>query len=613
MCFITFGLDPKNYLCRIVIQIPAIPVSYIMKELQHLNKYFRKYRFKLLIGIIITMIARVFQLVMPSYVKKSIEVVEGFIGNDILKADAKEMLMEYILIIVGAALLSGFFTFLMRQTIINVSRYIEYDLKNEVFDHYQLLSLNFYKKNRTGDLMNRISEDVNQVRLYGGPAIMYGIQTLTLFVCLVPLMFIKAPVLALYALLPLPILSVLIYQISKVIHKRSTIVQEFLSTLSTFTQESFSGISVIKAYALEPKVNAELKNLALDGKNKSMDLAKVNAWFFPLMILLIGISNIFVIYIGGKQYIDGEIASIGIIAEFILYVNMLTWPVAVVGWVTSIVQRAEASQKRINQFLQEEPNIVSTVKEETPIKGKIEFKNVTFTYEDTNITALNNISFTINKGETVAILGKTGSGKSTILDLIARLYDIDSGQILIDDIPIKELNLQSLRQSIGAVPQDAFLFSDTIKNNIKFGKENSTDEEIIAVAKKAVVHENIMGFNKQYETILGERGITLSGGQKQRVSIARALLKDPQIYLFDDCLSAVDTETEEEILNQLKKESKNKTTLIVSHRVSSAKNADKIIVLEDGKLMQEGTHEELNSVEGYYKELYMHQLSEKEK
>lgn len=584
-----------------------------MKELQHLNKYFKKYRFKLLVGIVITMIARIFQLVMPSYVKKSIEVVERFIGNDILKGEAKEMLLEYILIIVGAALLSGFFTFLMRQTIINVSRYIEYDLKNEVFDHYQLLSLNFYKKNRTGDLMNRISEDVNQVRLYGGPAIMYGIQTLTLFVCLVPLMFIKAPVLALYALLPLPILSVLIYQISKIIHKRSTIVQEFLSTLSTFTQESFSGISVIKAYALEPKINAELKNLALDGKNKSMDLAKVNAWFFPLMILLIGISNIFVIYIGGKQYIDGEIASIGIIAEFILYVNMLTWPVAVVGWVTSIVQRAEASQKRINQFLQEEPNIVSTVEEETPIEGKIEFKNVTFTYEDTNITALNNISFSINKGETVAILGKTGSGKSTILDLIARLYDIDSGQILIDDVPIKQLNLQSLRQAIGAVPQDAFLFSDTIKNNIKFGKENSTDEEIIAVAKKAVVHENIMGFNKQYETILGERGITLSGGQKQRVSIARALLKDPKIYLFDDCLSAVDTETEEEILNQLKKESKNKTTLIVSHRVSSAKNADKIIVLEDGKLIQEGTHDELNSVEGYYKELYMHQLSEKEK
>ncbi|RTE53073.1 ABC transporter ATP-binding protein [Arenibacter aquaticus] len=584
-----------------------------MKELKHLNKYFKKYRLKLLVGIVITIIARVFQLVMPSYVKKSIEVVEGFVGNNIIKAEAKEMLLEYILIIVGAALLSGFFTFLMRQTIINVSRYIEYDLKNEVFDHYQLLSLNFYKKNRTGDLMNRISEDINQVRLYGGPAIMYGIQTLTLFVCLVPLMFIKAPVLALYALLPLPILSVLIYQISKIIHRRSTIVQEFLSTLSTFTQESFSGISVIKAYALEPKVNTELKSLALEGKDKSMDLAKVNAWFFPLMILLIGISNIFVIYIGGKQYIDGEIASIGIIAEFILYVNMLTWPVAVVGWVTSIVQRAEASQKRINQFLQEKPSITNTVDKETPISGKIEFKDVTFTYEDTNITALKNISFTIEEGKTVAILGKTGSGKSTILDLIARLYDIDSGEILIDNTPIEQLNLNCLRQSIGAVPQDAFLFSDSIKNNIKFGKENSTDEEIIAVAKKAVVHENIIGFSKQYETVLGERGITLSGGQKQRVSIARALLKDPKIYLFDDCLSAVDTETEEEILNQLKKESENKTTLIVSHRVSSAKNADKILVLEDGELIQEGTHEELNSVDGYYKELYMHQLSEKEK
>ncbi|WP_150450868.1 ABC transporter ATP-binding protein [Arenibacter lacus] len=584
-----------------------------MKELKHLNKYFKKYGLKLFVGVIITIVARVFQLVMPSYVNKSIEVVENYIKEELLLTEAREMLFEYILIIVGAALLSGFFTFLMRQTIINISRYIEYDLKNEVFDHYQLLSLNFYKQNRTGDLMNRISEDINQVRLYGGPAIMYGIQTLTLFACLVPLMFIKAPTLAMYALLPLPILSVLIYQISKIIHRRSTIVQEFLSALSTFTQESFSGISVIKAYALEPKINAELKTLALEGKEKSMALARVNAWFFPLMILLIGISNIFVIYIGGQQYIKGEIATIGIIAEFIIYVNMLTWPVAVVGWVTSIVQRAEASQKRINEFLQERPNIVNTATEETEIEGKIEFKNVTFTYEDTNIVALKNISFTINKGETVAIIGKTGSGKSTILDLIARLYDIDSGEILIDDVPIKELNLNSLRKSIGAVPQDAFLFSDSIKNNIKFGKEDSTDEEIIEVAKKAVVHDNIMGFTHQYDTVLGERGLTLSGGQKQRVSIARALLKDPKIYLFDDCLSAVDTETEEEILNQLKKESHNKTTLIVSHRVSSAKNADRILILDEGKLLQEGTHEELNSVEGYYKELYSDQLSEKEK
>ncbi|WP_045800940.1 ABC transporter ATP-binding protein [Flagellimonas lutaonensis] len=583
-----------------------------MKELRYLNKYFKKYWFKLLVGIIITIIARVFSLVMPSYVNKSIQAVEAFIAGTVSRTETKEVLLQYILIIVGAALLSGLFTFLMRQTIINVSRYIEYDLKNEVFDHYLSLNLNFYKRNRIGDLMNRISEDVGQVRMYAGPAIMYGIQTLTLFACLIPLMFIKAPTIALYTLTPLPILSILIYQISRIIHKRSTKVQEFLSSLSTFTQESFSGISVIKAYNLEPKVNAELKELAIEGKNTSMDLAKVNAWFFPLMILLIGISNIFVIYIGGKQYIDGEIESIGIIAEFILYVNMLTWPVAVVGWLTSIVQRAEASQKRINEFLNEQPTIKNEVAEPTPIRGKIEFKDVTFTYEDTNITALKNVSFTVKEGQTVAILGKTGSGKSTILDLIARLYDVQSGEILIDGRPIKSLNLNSLRNAIGAVPQDAFLFSDSIANNIRFGKEDATQEEIEEVAKKAAVHKNIMGFAKKYDTVLGERGITLSGGQKQRVSIARALLKDPAIYLFDDCLSAVDTETEEEILNNLKKASQNKTTLIVSHRVSSAKSADKIIILEDGKIIQEGTHDELNMVDGYYKELYLEQLTEKE-
>ncbi|WP_222984711.1 ABC transporter ATP-binding protein [Flagellimonas meishanensis] len=583
-----------------------------MKELKHLNKYFKKYWFKLLLGIFITIIARVFSLVMPSYVNKSIQAIENFFSDSISMPEAKELLFQYILIIIGAAILSGLFTFLMRQTIINVSRYIEYDLKNEVFDHYQVLNLNFYKKNRIGDLMNRISEDINQVRMYGGPAIMYGIQTLTLFVCLIPLMFIKAPTLAAYTLLPLPILSVLIYQISKIIHKRSTKVQEFLSTLSTFTQESFSGVAVIKAYGLEPKINTEIRDLAQKGKDTSMDLAKVNAWFFPLMILLIGISNIFVIYIGGKQYINGEIASIGIIAEFILYVNMLTWPVAIVGWLTSIVQTAEASQKRINEFLKVEPSIKNEVAKSTPIKGDIEFKNVTFTYEDTNITALNNISFKIKAGETVAFLGKTGSGKSTILDLVARLYDTTSGEVLIDGKPIRELNLNSLRSAIGAVPQDAFLFSDTIENNIRFGDEAATLEEIKDAAKKAVVHKNIEGFAKKYNTILGERGITLSGGQKQRVSIARALLKNPKIYLFDDCLSAVDTETEEEILNNLKQLSENKTTLIVSHRVSSAKNADKIIVLENGGIIQEGSHDELNSVDGYYKELYLSQLSEKE-
>ena len=582
-----------------------------MKELKHLNKYFKKYWLKLFVGIIITIIARLFQLVMPSYVNKTISVVEQYLNSEIAKTDAKSLLLDYILIIVAAALLSGFFTFLMRQTIINISRYIEYDLKNEIFDHYQLLSLNFYKKNRTGDLMNRISEDVNQVRMYAGPAIMYGIQTLTLFACLVPLMFIKAPTLAAYTLVPLPILSILIYKISKVIHRRSTIVQEFLSNLSTFTQETFSGVSVIKAYALEPQTNNELQYLANDGKNKSMNLAKINAWFFPLMILLIGISNILVIYIGGMQYINGEIG-VGLIAEFILYVNMLTWPVAIVGWLTSIVQTASASQKRINQFLNEQPELDNSTAITDKVDGKIEFKDVSFTYEDTEINALKNISFTINKGETTAIIGKTGSGKSTILDLVARLYDVTSGEILIDDNPIKQIDVESLRKSIGAVPQDAFLFSDTIKNNIKFGKHDATDEEIVNIAKEAVVHENIIGFSKKYETILGERGITLSGGQKQRVSIARALIKNPKIYLFDDCLSAVDTETEEEILSNLKKASKERTTLIVSHRVSSAKNADKILVLDNGKLLQEGTHEELNNVDGYYKELYQNQLSEKE-
>ncbi|MCJ7467513.1 MAG: ABC transporter ATP-binding protein/permease [Maribacter sp.] len=583
-----------------------------MKELKYLNKYFKKYWFKLLMGIVITIIARVFTLVLPRYVNKSVTAVEDFMNGKISEVVAREELLKFILIIVSAALLSGFFTFLMRQTLINISRYIEYDLKNEIFDHYQFLSLNFYKKNRTGDLMNRISEDVGQVRMYAGPALMYGINTITLFACIIPIMFITAPELATYALIPLPILSVLIYQISIIIHHRSTRVQQFLSNLSTFTQETFSGISVIKAYVLEPQVNEELKTLAIDGRNKSMDLAKVNAWFFPLMVLLIGISNIFVIYIGGKQYLNGQITSVGVIAEFILYVNMLTWPVAIVGWLTSIVQRAEASQKRINEFLKEKPEIVNLVQEETPIKGKIEFKNVSFTYEDTNITALKDISFTINEGDTVAILGKTGSGKSTILDLVARLYDIQSGEIYIDDRPIKELNLYNLRESIGAVPQDAFLFSDTIENNIKFGKENATVEEVVTAAKNAVVHDNIMGFTNQYETVLGERGITLSGGQKQRVSIARALLKDPKIYLFDDCLSAVDTETEEDILNNLKKASHNRTTLIVSHRVSSAKNADKILVLANGMLLQEGTHDQLNSVAGYYKELYRNQLSEKE-
>ena len=586
--------------------------AHIMKDLRHLNKYFKKYRSKLLIGIVITIIARIFSLIMPSYVKNVIEVLEKYNGGILDKADAGSLLLEYMAIIIGAALLSGFFTFLMRQTIINVSRYIEFDLKNEIYDHYQQLSLNFYKNHRTGDLMNRISEDVSQVRMYAGPAIMYGIQTLTLFVCLIPLMFVKAPTMAFYALIPLPVLSILIYWISRVIHQRSTKVQAYLSTLSTFAQESFSGISVIKAYALEPRVNGEASGLALEGRETSMNLAKVNAWFFPLMMLLIGVSNIFVIYVGGVQYFNGSIDSLGTVLEFIIYVNMLTWPVAIVGWLTSIVQNASASQKRINEFLETRPDIQNEVAEPTAVIGKIEFNDVTFTYSDTGITALKNLSFVLNPGETLTVLGKTGSGKSTLLDLIARLYDVQEGSITMDDTPLRALNLESLRNAIGAVPQDAFLFSDTIENNIRFGKETATMDEIVTAAKMAVVHENIQGFADGYQTILGERGITLSGGQKQRISIARALIKDSAIYLFDDCLSAVDTETEETILDNLKKASKDKTTVIVSHRVSSALHADKILVLDHGKMIQFGSHEDLINVEGYYKELYENQLSGKD-
>ncbi len=584
-----------------------------MKELQHLNKYFYKYRYKLLSGVIITIVARIFLLFTPELVGSSVDVIDEYRKGIITDmAVVKRELLINILYIVGAAVIGGIFTFLMRQTIINVSRYIEFDLKNEVYQQYQRLSLDFYKSNRTGDLMNRISEDVGKAREYAGPAIMYSINTLTLFVIALFLMFKSAPLLTLYTIIPLPVLSYLIYVLSKTIHKRSTIVQVWLSKLSTFTQESFSGVSVIKSYGIEEQVNADFDTLSTESREKNINLTKVQALFFPLMIFLIGLSNIIVIYIGGKQYIDGEIESLGVIAKFIIYVNLLTWPVATVGWVTSVVQRAEASQKRINEFLKQEPTIKNKTQEHTTVEGNIEFSNVSFTYPDTNIEALKGISFSLKKGETLAILGKTGSGKSTVLDLIGRLYDINQGSITIDDKPIDMLNLNDLRNSIGYVPQDAFLFSDTIKNNIMFGKENATDEDVINAAKNADVHKNIKKFSKGYDTVLGERGITLSGGQKQRVSIARAIIKSPKILLFDDCLSAVDTETEEKILKNLSKVSEGKTTIIVSHRISSAKNADKVIVLDDGKIIQSGSHETLLNSDGYYKELYLKQLTEKE-
>jgi len=582
-----------------------------LKALRYLNKFFYKYKYRLIIGIVCTIVARILSLFTPRLIGKSLNVVEKYIEGDITDIETvKNKLLMNILMILGAVLLAGFFTFLMRQTIIVMSRLIEFDLKNEIFEQYERLSLNFYKKNRTGDLMNRISEDVNKVRMYFGPAIMYTINMITLFVIVISYMLQIDTTLTLYTLLPLPVLSFSIYILSRVINERSRIVQEYLSKLTTFSQEFFSGINVIKAYSIEKHSFKDFEVIANESKEKNISLYKAQALFFPLMILLIGASNILVIYIGGMRYINGQIESFGVIAEFIIYVNMLTWPVAVVGWVTSIIQQAEASQKRINEFLNVVPEIQNQTDIETSIEGKIQFKNVFLTYDDTNITALKNINFTIEKGKTLAILGKTGSGKSTIANLIARLYDVSDGEILIDNKPIKKINLTSLRNSIGFVPQEAFLFSDTIKNNIKFGSEVAIEEIIKNSAKKAHIHQNIEQFTNTYDTFIGERGVTLSGGQKQRISIARAIIKEPQILVFDDCLSAVDTETEEIILNNLDAVSKDKTTIIISHRVSSTKNADFIIVLDKGEIIQKGTHDILSNQDGFYQNLYNQQFTE---
>ena len=581
-----------------------------MNELKYLNKYFLKYRYRIILGILITIGSKIFALFTPQLIGKSITLISNQITNPSSTEIFRYEISLNILYIFGAAIATGIFTFLMRQTIINVSRYVEFDLKNEIYNHYQQLSIAFYKRNRTGDLMSRISEDVSKVRMYIGPAVMYTINTLTLFVVALFYMYDQSPTLTLYTILPLPFLSVSIYFLSKLIHKQSTIVQSHLSTLSSSTQEFFSGIWITKAYALETQTEETFSELANSQREKRLGLSKIQALFFPLMLLLIGASNLLVIYIGGKQYMNGQIEEIGIIAEFIIYVNMLTWPVASIGWITSLVQEAEASQKRINEFLKETPSIVNPTETQTSIDGNVVFKDVYFTYEDTNIEALKGVSFEVEKGKTLAIIGNTGSGKSTILELIGRLYDVQKGAVEIDGTNIKTLNLTSLRTAIGFVPQDPFLFSDSLKNNIKFGKNKATEDEVIEAAKKAVVHKNIINFKNGYDTILGERGITLSGGQKQRVSIARAFIKSPQILLLDDCLSAVDTETEEQILNNIELVTKNKTTIIVSHRISSAKNADTIIVLNDGVIAQQGTHDALISVEGYYKELYQKQLRE---
>lgn len=581
-----------------------------MKELQYLNKYLRKYRIKLLIGVAITIIARIFSLFAPRLIGDSLTVVENYVVDQNLSlAEVEAILLQNISIIIGTALLSGFFTFLMRQTIINVSRYIEFDLKNEIYAHYQRLTQRFYKNNRTGDLMSRISEDVGKVRMYFGPAIMYSINTVALFVIVIAYMFSIAPKLALYTIIPLPLLSFIIYKLNSVIHQRSTLVQEVLAKLSTFTQESFSGISIIKSYTLQPKIAAEFEALTLESKEKNMRLVRVQAWFFPLMILLIGISNLIVIFIGGNQYMQGQI-EIGVLGEFIIYVNMLTWPVAVVGWVTSIVQQAEASQKRINRFLQEQPEILDGEGVPPLEDFTIEFHKVSLSYPETGIKALDKVSFTLKPGQKLGIVGAVGAGKSTLFDVLTRLYDVDGGEIRIGGVPIQKFTLDALRQQIGIVPQNPFLFSESIADNIRFGKKDATLQEIEQAAKMANVHENIIAFAEGYDTELGERGVTLSGGQIQRVSIARALIKNPEILLLDDCLSAVDTDTEEKILSNLKQIRSNKTTLIISHRVTSVLDADHIIVLKDGKIIQEGTHEPLINNKGYYQDLFHKQQTE---
>ena len=575
-----------------------------MKELHYLNKYFLKYQTKLLLGFLITVIARIFSLVAPRLIGNSLTAVENFLESESSDLSSiKEILLINILVIVGTTLVSGFLTFLMRQTIINVSRFIEFDLKNEIFWHYQRLTQRFYKNNRTGDLMNRISEDVGKVRMYVGPAFMYSINTISLFIIVISYMISIAPELTLFTVLPLPILSITIYKLSRIINLRSTLVQETLSKMSSFAQENFSGIAVIKSYNLQNQSTNDFNLLATESYNKNMDLVKVQAWFFPLMILLIGCSNLIVIFVGGNQYIKGVI-EIGVLAEFIIYVNMLTWPVAVVGWITSIVQQAEASQKRINEFLKEDPEIESGKGVRKKIIGNLEFKNVSLKYPETGIKALSNINLSIPSGTTLGIIGNIGSGKTTLLDTILRLYDPTEGKIILDGHDLKEFKLDELRNTIGYVPQNSFLFSESIEDNIRFGNPKASNKAIQKNAKKAVVHNNIIKFKDGYKTLLGERGVTLSGGQIQRISIARALIKYPQILLLDDCLSAVDTDTEDEILKHLKSITRDRTTIIVSHRISSLKHADNIIVVQNGKIVQQGQHTDLVGIMGYYKELF---------
>lgn len=584
-----------------------------MKSLWRINKYLYKYKGLLLLGILFTVISNIFVIIPAQLVRLAIDyVVESFslyrpLAKGGLGESSQEIFLQFVfvlgMLILVMALLRGFFLFLIRQTIIIMSRKIEYDMKNEIFEHYQKLPLSFYRKNSTGDLMARITEDVSRVRMYLGPAIMYGLNVLILFPMVIWYMLTVNVELTLYALLPLPVLSLSIYYVNNLINERSEKIQRSLSELSTFVQEAFSGIRVLKAFVRETDSVRNFAQASEDYKHKSIHLTRVNALFFPIIMALVGASTIITVYVGGIQVINGEIGY-GVIAEFILYVNMLAWPVTSLGWVTSIIQRAAASQTRINEFMDEQNDITSSKNLEVEVKGSVKVEHMSFVYPDSGIQALDDISFEIGEGETLGIIGTTGSGKSTIANLLMRMYDPGQGSIKIDDQPIDSFDISSLRRQMGYVPQDVFLFSDTIGNNIAFGIDSPDVSIIEKAAKDADVYQNIMGFPKGFETMLGERGITLSGGQKQRVSIARAIAKEPKILILDDCLSAVDTKTENVILTALKTIMKDRTSIIISHRVSSAKLADQIIVLHEGRIIERGNHDGLMAKKGVYADLY---------
>ena len=587
-----------------------------MKDLSYLNKYLKKYKYYYSVGGLFILISTVFAIVPATLIREVFNLIENGYkeyssGNLILKEEILKNVIFYSLAIIIAALIRGMFMYLMRQTIIVASRKIEYDLKNEIFYHYQTLPLKFYKKNNTGDLMNRISEDVSKVRMYVGPALMYGMNVTILMLMVIPFMFYINSNLAFYSLMPLPLLVVSIYLVQNIINRKSEEIQESLSDLSTYVQESFSGIRIIKSFVREMNFEKVFGKKSIEYKNKSIGLQFVLALFFPVIMTLIGLSIIITVYVGALEVFEGNI-SIGNIAEFLIYVYLLTWPVTALGWITSIIQRASASQKRINEFLKEKSDIISEDKKKLEFDGKIEFKNVFFKYQDTQIDGMENISFIINPGESLGIIGATGSGKSTIANSLLRLFDVDKGEILIDEINIKNLDITHFRKQIGYVPQDVFLFSDTIENNILFGSENKDFKSVEEAAINADLMRNINSFPEKFNTKIGERGITLSGGQKQRVSIARAIIKEPKVLILDDCLSAVDTKTENIILENLKKIMYEKTSIIISHRISSVKLAKKIIVIDSGKIIEKGNHKSLLANKGVYHDLY-HQQLESEK